>query len=122
ERKMKEFFDWCAGEAQNLHPIERAARVHADFVTIHPFIDGNGRTARLLMNLELVKSGYPIAIVRVADRTQYYNNLNQASANGDYLPFVKQVCNLVEDSFNDYSKVLRADLNKGIEDKAADNN
>ncbi len=40
-----------------LHPVECAARVHSDFVKIHPFVDGKGRTSRLLMNLELMKAG-----------------------------------------------------------------
>lgn len=57
--KMAQFVDWYNTEANQLHPIERAAKVHADFVGIHPFIDGNGRTSRLLMNLELMKVGYP---------------------------------------------------------------
>ncbi|CAA6822536.1 MAG: Cell filamentation protein Fic [uncultured Sulfurovum sp.] len=56
--QMEAFIDWYKNEAQTLHPIERACRVHVDFVGIHPFIDGNGRTSRLLMNFELMKSGF----------------------------------------------------------------
>ncbi|MCC5316092.1 Fic family protein, partial [Staphylococcus aureus] len=56
--KMAQLVDWYNLEAHKLHTIERAAKVHADFVSIHPFIDGNGRTSRLLMNLELLKAGY----------------------------------------------------------------
>ncbi len=56
---MAQFIDWYNTEAFNLHSVERAAKVHADFVGIHPFIDGNGRTSRLMMNLELLKAAYP---------------------------------------------------------------
>ena len=55
--KMAQLVDWYNSQAHKFHPIERAAKVHADFVGIHPFIDGNGRTSRLLMNLELLKAG-----------------------------------------------------------------
>ena len=51
---------------------ERAAKVHADFIGIHPFIDGNGRTSRLLMNLELLKAGYPPCVITVENRLAYY--------------------------------------------------
>jgi Fic family protein len=61
-----------------MHPVELAARVHIDFVGIHPFIDGNGRTARLLMNLELLKAGFPPIVIKVADRLEYYQALDLA--------------------------------------------
>ena len=58
--KMNQFVKWYHQQATHLHPVERAAYVHTDFVGIHPFIDGNGRTSRLLMNLELMKAAYPL--------------------------------------------------------------
>ncbi len=108
--EMEKFFDWCAGEAQQLHPVERAARVHSDFVGIHPFIDGNGRTARLIMNIELIKSGYPLAIVLQEQRREYYKNLDNVHVHGDYQPFVEQIGNLVKDGFEPYSRILGYDL------------
>ena len=54
--QMEALMQWYNNEAQALHPVERAARLHVDFVKIHPFVDGNGRTARLIMNLELDES------------------------------------------------------------------
>ena len=57
--KMESFFQWYGAARGELHPVEFAARVHADFVNIHPFKDGNGRTARLIMNLELMRAGFP---------------------------------------------------------------
>ena len=54
---MEEFISWYQ-KCENMHPVLKAAKVHVDFVGIHPFIDGNGRVSRLIMNLELLKSGY----------------------------------------------------------------
>lgn len=64
--------DYC-GNMQKLHPIERAALFHLRFEGVHPFIDGNGRTGRLLLNLELMKEGYPAINVKFADRRKYYD-------------------------------------------------
>ncbi len=61
------------------HPVLKAARAHYDLVAIHPFVDGNGRTARLLMNLLLVRSGFPPALLPVTLRAQYYDALEQAN-------------------------------------------
>lgn len=63
--------------------INRIAELHADFVKIHPFVDGNGRTGRLIMNLELMNAGYSIAIIEPKDRETYYNALEKADK-GDY--------------------------------------
>ena len=56
-----------------MHPIERIARFHLEFEGIHPFIDGNGRTGRLILNLELIRNGYPAINVKFADRRRYYD-------------------------------------------------
>ena len=76
-----------------LHPIERAARLHTDFVNVHPFIDGNGRTARLLKNFELMKAGYLPVIIKANDRLAYYESLDKASISGDYSDFIEIVVN-----------------------------
>ena len=55
---MEGLIEWYRNAGQKLHTVERAAKLHTDFVNIHPFIDGNERTARLLLNFELMKDGY----------------------------------------------------------------
>lgn len=103
---MQRFFDWYSAEAGNLHPVERAARVHADLVIIHPFRDGNGRTSRLVMNLELMRAGFPTVIIPVEDRAAYYENLDKAGKDADYAPFVQQLAQLLERSFAPYWYLL----------------
>ncbi len=60
------------------HPLERAARLHLYFVKIHPFVDGNGRTARLLMNLDLMKTGLQPVVIKAENRLAYYEALDKA--------------------------------------------
>lgn len=104
--KMAAFVARYAQNADRMHPIERAARVHADFVGIHPFIDGNGRTSRLLMNLDLLQSGYPPAVLPVARRLDYYKALDTVHMTGNYEPFVALVAEFVEEAFTPYKHAL----------------
>lgn len=93
---MKDLLEWYHNDGQKMHPVERGAILHTKFVYIHPFIDGNGRTARLLLNLELMKHGYPIVIIKKEDRNIYYDALDKGCSEGDYSDFIK----LVVDSLN----------------------
>ncbi|WP_332605174.1 Fic family protein [Acinetobacter sp. ESBL14] len=104
--KMAQFIDWYNTEAHNLHPVERAAKVHADFVGLHPFVDGNGRTSLLLMNLELLKSGYPPSVITVENRLAYYEALDQWVAYCKTIPFINLVVGVVQDGFKPYQMVL----------------
>lgn len=88
------------GHWREKHPIERAALLQGEFVKIHPFIDGNGRTARLLLNFELMKNGYPPAIIKAEMRPEYYDYLDQAHNSGDYDKFVQLVAGCVETSLD----------------------
>lgn len=98
--KMAAFI--AAAGSHNFHPIEHAARVHVDFVGIHPFVDGNGRTSRLLMNLELMNAGYPPVVIPVEQRLRYYQALDTAPIDANYQPFIELVAELVEQSFSPY--------------------
>ena len=79
------------------HPVLQAAELHYNFVAVHPFGDGNGRTARLLMNLHLLRRGFPHAIVPVERRAEYLAALDEANA-GRCEPFAAFVASCVEDS------------------------
>lgn len=76
---------------EEYHPLIRATLLHGEFVFIHPFIDGNGRTARLLMNFEAMKSGYLPIIIRKDIRVKYYDALDKAMVSHDYTDFIKLV-------------------------------
>ena len=104
--KMQEFIEWYKKEHSHLHPVELAAKVHVDFVGIHPFVDGNGRTSRLLMNLELIKYGYPAAIIKVENRLEYYKALDTAHTTQNYQPFLELIHKVVEESFEPYFYVF----------------
>lgn len=103
--KMHDFMQWIKNNQKKLHPIELAARIHHKMVYIHPFIDGNGRTARLVMNLMLMREGYPLVVVLKNDRMKYYRALSQAD-NDIYQPLVRFIAQAVERSLNIYLKVL----------------
>lgn len=96
---MANFIHWLEGE-QSKHPVKIAADAHFKLVSIHPFIDGNGRTARLLMNLILIINGYPMAIVRNEERTQYLQAVNTGQARGDLTTFYKMMVEAVERSLD----------------------
>ena len=99
---MDEFFSWIENE-KKMHAVELAAEAHYRFVTIHPFIDGNGRTARLLMNMILMMRGYPPAIIRKNDRLAYIKSLEKPQlVNGD------------GDSKNDYFKLIAAAVDRSL--------
>ncbi|MFD1929424.1 Fic family protein [Sporosarcina siberiensis] len=88
--QMESLIDWH-NTVNDLHPIEKACMLHSKFVNIHPFIDGNGRTARLLMNLELLRNGYLPAIIHVEERQAYYEALDIAATTKEYTKLVKLV-------------------------------
>jgi Fic family protein len=119
---MEKFFDWHSREAMFFHPVERAARLHTDLVSVHPFADGNGRTARLLANLELLRHGYPLTIIPVADRPYYYQFLETFQTTGDFGSFMRFFCTKVRKSFEPYWYLLsipKDQVEEHIEKKTA---
>ncbi|WP_058305695.1 Fic family protein [Gracilibacillus massiliensis] len=109
EHDMRELFEWYNNEKDRLHPVELAAVFHFKFVFIHPFSDGNGRTARLLMNLILMQAGYPPAVVKAnsENRLNYYRALEQASVEKDIKPFVELIAVCAEESLENYLDAIR---------------
>ena len=79
---------------------------YADFVGIHPFIDGNSRTSRLLMNLELMKAGYPPCVITVENHLAYYEALDQWMAYEKTEAFIQLVTDAVLDGFKPYQVVI----------------
>jgi len=99
---MKSFQSWLlSADIDLLHPIELAALAHYKLVYIHPFVDGNGRTSRLLMNLFLMRAGYPPVIIRKEQRYDYYEMLQTANR-GDVRPFIRFVARCTEDTLDEY--------------------
>jgi Fic family protein len=98
---MTEWSDWVASGEGSIHPVALAAQAHQRLVAIHPFIDGNGRTARLVMNLLLMRRGYPPTVILRANRKQYYSVLAQADS-GKTNALINFVGRAVENSLNLY--------------------
>lgn len=96
QRHMQELVQWLnSDEALQLHPVEYAALAHYKLVYIHPFVDGNGRTSRLLMNLVLMQARYPPITIRKEQRAEYYAALDTANE-GDVRPFIRFIAKCTE--------------------------
>jgi Fic family protein len=113
-RFMRELIDWYyQQEATGEHPIIIAALFHYRFVRIHPFDDGNGRMARLLMNRILLQYGYPLAIIRSDTRDRYLQELERADQTEDPREFIDYIASCCEYPLNLY---LRAARGEAIDD------
>lgn len=91
---------------KKLHPIENAALFHLNFEGIHPFVDGNGRTGRLILNLLLMQNGYPPINVKFTDRKRYYDAFDSYYRNNNADIMVKMVTEYVRDTMNQYSSFI----------------
>lgn len=104
--EMNKFDEWLQQISKNpsFDPIVIASAAHLWFVTIHPFIDGNGRTARILMNLLLMRSGYPICIISRDDRSRYYDALEEGQGGGDLSSLIELIYENVEESLEEWEQ------------------
>ncbi len=117
--QMEEFGQWLSHESvqvadhfAEVSDLLASAVTHTWFVTVHPFIDGNGRVARLLLNLMLMRSGFPIAIITKDDRIRYYDALEASHASGisrtcDLTPFIELVAESIEESLEEYEAAAK---------------
>jgi len=101
---MKEFVKWL-NTKQNIHPVELAALAHYKLVTIHPFVDGNGRCARLLMNLILLLHGYPLLIITKRQRASYIKSLEKAQMGGSIDDYIQLIYTNCLKSFDYYKEI-----------------
>lgn len=93
----------------DLHPVQLAAEAHYRLLNIHPFSDGNGRTARLLMNLILISHGYPPAIISKREKTSYINSLEKAQLGGSLDDYLKIISKAVSRSLDIYLKAIKGE-------------
>lgn len=106
---MQEFAASIPELEKEHHPIVYAALLHKNFVTIHPFVDGNGRTARLLMNLALLQHNYVITVIPPILRNDYIVALKKAQIDPkDDAPFISFIADVVYESQKDYLRMIRA--------------
>jgi Fic family protein len=115
EDEMKAFLKWY-NEDKALHPVEKAALTHFKLVSIHPFIDGNGRTSRLLMNMELMKHGYPIINIQPdkESRQEYMEALQVGRNTNDTTKFVKLVSEYVKSELSERIEILKFNQKEDI--------
>jgi Fic family protein len=92
---------------KNRHPVEVAALAHLELVSIHPFLDGNGRTARLFMNLLLLKSGYALTIIPPITRGNYIAALHSAQTKNQVQPFLNFISEMLYESLKDFLRLVQ---------------
>jgi Fic family protein/DNA-binding XRE family transcriptional regulator len=107
-KQMEDYFIWYETHKNKLHPVVLAAEMHERLVTIHPFIDGNGRTSRLVMNLILLKHGFVIANIKgdAKSRMAYYNALEKVQTGGDKNDFIELVATYELEAIERYVSIL----------------
>ena len=101
EKLIINYEDW-----NEYHPIVRAALLHGELVKIHPFVDGNGRTSRLIMNMDLMSDGYVPVIIKKENRLKYYEALDKGHTIGDYTDFIMIVAEAESEILDRYLEVV----------------
>lgn len=108
EPQMFELLKTNDERKESMNPIERIARFHLTFEGIHPFIDGNGRTGRLIMNLDLICCGYPPINVKFSDRKKYYDAFDAYYRDGNAEIMTELIAGYVNERLDEYLKILTA--------------
>lgn len=106
EPKISELLAQNEKRKATMNIIERIARFHLEFESIHPFIDGNGRTGRLLINFELMQYGYPPINVKFTDRKRYYDAFDSYSRNQDAKPMTTLIVEYVTERLEQYLRII----------------
>ena len=106
-KRMQEFMGYVSKNPEKLNILEMDAAIHYRLVEIHPFSDGNGRTARLIMNLYLMRHGYPITMVLKVDRRKYYDRLKKADLE-NIKPFTEFIARNIERSLDLYLDAFKS--------------
>lgn len=106
EPKMTELLAANEERKTTMGAIERIARFHLEFEGIHPFIDGNGRTGRLIMNLDLIRNGYPAINVKFADRKKYYDAFDTYYRDGNAEAMTDFIAGYVNERLDEYLEIL----------------
>lgn len=106
EPRMAELITENEKRKKKMHAIERIARFHLEFEGIHPFIDGNGRTGRLLLNLDLIQNGYPAINVKFTDRKKYYVAFDEFYKNNNADVMITLVADYVIERLEQYLEIL----------------
>ena len=107
-KQMEDYFFWYEKNKNSLHPVVLAGEMHERLVTIHPFIDGNGRTSRLVMNLILLSHGYIIANIKgdYDSRMQYYQTLEKAQTTSNKEDFLLFIAQIEKESLERYLNII----------------
>ena len=114
-RQIKNFYADLSWKGQTFNAIELAAWTHAEFVRIHPFPDGNGRTSRLIMNYQLLANGFPAVSIAKEDRLVYFNALEAYAMERNLESFSELVAGLVEKQLDRYLKMVPGESGTGSE-------
>ena len=107
EPKITELLAVNEERKEAMNTIERIARFHLEFEGIHPFIDGNGRTGRLIMNLDLIRCGFPPINVKFTDRKKYYDAFDSYYRDGDATVMTDLIAEYVNDQLDKYLTIIQ---------------
>ena len=108
--QLRFFYNDLQENDLKMNPIELAAWTHAEFVRIHPFPDGNGRTSRLIMNYQLMKKGFLPINIKVEDRIDYYNALDIYATKKDIVPFTNLIADLEEKRLDEINHIINQQI------------